>query len=277
MGSSHATALTCATSSGGKTARATDPRLIPQTLKSLFAESSSPPTDRLSAHPQTDPDLGVGLAFRRHQHELGPLHLKMGPRVAGGDVLKLDSLGLAQHHIVGAPSRHRHTSSPPSPSPLQARWDLRRAALSCHRSSSPRSDRTRTPRLKLGDPRSPNVPRTGGHHDAWSACLSGTTQLPLHYRGAGVRRASAGTPGTRPAREPGSTPSQLSLLDLDTEAPVQCARRLLSDETPANRRSRSPLLAQNTSASTFWLDLVRPCMRATSTSRMYRCTSLTLV
>jgi hypothetical protein len=102
-----------------------------------------------------------------------------------------------------------------------------------------------------------------------SACTAGRlcrVRLPLPGGGEahGLSRRSC---ASRPAREPGSTPSQLSLLDLDTEAPVQCARRLLSDQTPANRRSRSPLLAQKTSASTFWLDLVRPCRRAPSTSR----------
>src|SRR5215204_6714011 len=101
LGSSHAIALTCATSSGGKTARATDPRLVPQTLKALLAESSSPPTHRLPTHPQARADLSVGLAVCRHQHQLGPLHLQMRPRVTRSDVLKLGPLGLAQEHLVG--------------------------------------------------------------------------------------------------------------------------------------------------------------------------------
>src|SRR5829696_8631886 len=129
LGSSHAIALTCATSSGGKAARATDPRLVPQTLKALLAESSSPPTHRLPTHPQARADLSVGLAVCRHQHQLGPLHLQMRPRVTRSDMLKLGPLGLAQEHLVGAAPGHHPRSSPRRRPPLQTRWDLRRAAL----------------------------------------------------------------------------------------------------------------------------------------------------
>jgi hypothetical protein len=80
--------------------------LILQSLKSLLAESSSPATDGLAAEPQPQTDLGIRLALRRHQHHLGPQHLKMRPRVAGGDVLKRDPLGLAENHLVGATSGH---------------------------------------------------------------------------------------------------------------------------------------------------------------------------
>jgi hypothetical protein len=59
VGSSHAIALTRATSSGEKTPRATRARPVPQTLESPLAESSPPPAHRLAAHPQPSADLGV--------------------------------------------------------------------------------------------------------------------------------------------------------------------------------------------------------------------------
>jgi len=46
-GSSHAIALTCATSSGGKAPRSTRPRLIAKSFEPLFAESSPPLPDDL--------------------------------------------------------------------------------------------------------------------------------------------------------------------------------------------------------------------------------------
>jgi hypothetical protein len=130
VGSAHAIALTCATSSGGKTARATRPRPVPQTLKALLAESSPPPADRLAAHPQPRTDLGVRHTVGGHQHQPGPLDLQMRPHVTRRDVLKLSPLGLAQDHLARTAAGHRRNSSPVPSASLQARRDLQRAALS---------------------------------------------------------------------------------------------------------------------------------------------------
>jgi hypothetical protein len=66
-------------------------------------------------------DLGVRLALRRHQHQLGSLHLQMRPRVAGRHVLKLGPLGIAQDHLIRAAAGHRQTDSPPARPPLHKR------------------------------------------------------------------------------------------------------------------------------------------------------------
>ncbi len=68
LGSSHATALTSATSSGGKAARATRPRSILETLESLLAEASSPVSDAVGRHVYPRGDLAVGMPLGRQQH-----------------------------------------------------------------------------------------------------------------------------------------------------------------------------------------------------------------
>jgi hypothetical protein len=111
LGNSHAIALTWATSSGGKTARAPHPRPIPQTLEALFAESSPPPADSFATQPQPSTNLGVGQAFSGHQHQLGALDLQMRARVTRRDVPELRPLSITQHHLVGTATRHQPTNS----------------------------------------------------------------------------------------------------------------------------------------------------------------------
>jgi hypothetical protein len=89
LGSSHAIALTCATSRGGKTARATRALEILKPAQSPLAEASSPAPDRLARHPEPLTDLGVRQTLGRKQHQLGPLHLPVRSGVAGGAMLKL--------------------------------------------------------------------------------------------------------------------------------------------------------------------------------------------
>jgi hypothetical protein len=91
-GSSHATALTCATSSGGKTARATHARPVLQTLQALLSEAFSPTTNDLGRHVQPPANLDVRLAVGGVEHELCTLDLLVRARVARSDVLELTAL-----------------------------------------------------------------------------------------------------------------------------------------------------------------------------------------
>jgi hypothetical protein len=111
LGSSHAIALTCATSSGGKTARATRALSVRQPLEALLAEASSPAPHDLGAQVEPASDLDVVETVRRVQDELGALHLPMRPRVAGGPVLKLAALRLAELNPIAASARHHRQSS----------------------------------------------------------------------------------------------------------------------------------------------------------------------
>jgi len=97
--------LTWAISSGGKTPRAACALQILDPLDALFAEAFSPAPDGLAAHLQAFSDLGVGLALGGHQHQLGSLHLTMGAGIAGGQMLQLGALRVAQVNLVGAASR----------------------------------------------------------------------------------------------------------------------------------------------------------------------------
>jgi hypothetical protein len=128
-GSSQATAFTWAISSGGKTPRAAGALQILDSLDALLAEAFSPAPDGLAAHLQALSDLGVGLTFGCHQHKLGSLHLTVGAGVAGGEVLQLGALGIAQVNLVGAASRHRPPDSLRSPLLLQAGRDFWPRAL----------------------------------------------------------------------------------------------------------------------------------------------------
>ena len=129
MGSSQATALTRATSSGGKTARSARSPLILEPFQPRFAEASSPATHRLPAHAQPLADLDVAPALGRQKHEPRALYIPMGPRVAGDAVLQLGTLCVAQHDLVGAASGHRAPDSPPPALILQVWRDFRRRAL----------------------------------------------------------------------------------------------------------------------------------------------------
>jgi hypothetical protein len=93
-------------------------------LDALFAEAFSPAPDGLARHPQLLADLGVGLALGRQQHQLGSLHLTVGAGVAGGAMLELGALRIAQVNLVGAASRHRPQESPGSSLLLQAGRDF---------------------------------------------------------------------------------------------------------------------------------------------------------
>jgi len=94
LGNSHAIAFTSATSSGGKTARATRPRSILKTPKSLLAEASSPVPDAIGRHVDARGDLAIRVALGRQQHKLGTNHHPVGQRQARRPPPQLDT-GLA--------------------------------------------------------------------------------------------------------------------------------------------------------------------------------------
>jgi hypothetical protein len=113
LGSSHAIALTCATSSGGKTARTTRPRFIRETRQTPLGKPTSPPTDRLRAHPQPPTDLGIAMTLASKQHQLRSQHLTMRAGVTRGAMLKLLALGLLEDDLLGDWTWHRQPDSPP--------------------------------------------------------------------------------------------------------------------------------------------------------------------
>jgi hypothetical protein len=88
-GNSHAIALTCATSCGGKTARATRARTILQALEALEPEPSSPLGHDLRRRVQPPGDLHVGQTLRRIEHDPRPLHHPKRRRQPTGEGLKL--------------------------------------------------------------------------------------------------------------------------------------------------------------------------------------------
>lgn len=91
-GGSHATALTWATSSGGKTARATRARSVLEPLEALLREAFSPPPNDLGRHVEPASDLNVGHPARRIEHQLGSLDLPVRAGVASRHVLELATL-----------------------------------------------------------------------------------------------------------------------------------------------------------------------------------------
>jgi hypothetical protein len=113
-GSSHATALTCATSSGGKTTRAARAWSVLQTLQALLSEAFSPTPDDIRIHIQTPTDLDIRLAISGVEHKLGALDLLMRARVARSDMLKLTALLCAQHDPRSRPRHHHRDSRPPT-------------------------------------------------------------------------------------------------------------------------------------------------------------------
>jgi hypothetical protein len=84
LGSSHAIALTWATSSGGKTARTTRPRSILKTLDALSRELFSPARDAIGGHIEARGDLAIGVPLGRQQHQLRPHHDAVRQRQASG-------------------------------------------------------------------------------------------------------------------------------------------------------------------------------------------------
>ena len=112
-GSSHAIALTCAISCGGKTTRASRAWPVLQTFQTLLGEAFSPTPHDIGIHIQTPADLDVRLTSSGVEHELCPLDLLMRARVARSDMLKLAALLCAQHD-PGSRPRHHHRDSWPA-------------------------------------------------------------------------------------------------------------------------------------------------------------------
>src|SRR3954469_5193600 len=132
-GKSHAIALTSATCSGGKTARATRARLVLQALKTLLGEPSSPTPDQPRRRVQPRGDLCVRHALHRVQHDPRALHLLEGQLLRPCRALEHGTLVLGELDPVTRRARHRHITS-------------RRAARLLHR----RFGRYFQPRLLAG-------------------------------------------------------------------------------------------------------------------------------
>jgi len=95
-GSSQAIALTSATCSGGKTARAPRALQIGESFKPLGAESSSPLADALRGAVEALGDPPVGLAGRGVEDHPRSLDLAKRPGLRAGEALQLAALLLTQ-------------------------------------------------------------------------------------------------------------------------------------------------------------------------------------
>src|SRR5215211_759350 len=95
-GNSHATATTSATCSGGKTARATRARLIPQPLDALLAEPSSPLRHDLRVAIAAHRDVLVLQPLGRIEDQPGALHIPVGQRRRTSATLKLTTILIAE-------------------------------------------------------------------------------------------------------------------------------------------------------------------------------------
>jgi len=96
LGSSQAIAVTSATCSGGKTARATRALLVFEALEALLAESSPPLADALGGAVQALGDPPVGLALGGVEDHPRPLNLAEGLGLGASDALELVALHLVQ-------------------------------------------------------------------------------------------------------------------------------------------------------------------------------------
>jgi len=105
-GGSQATAFTWATSSGGKTARAAQPRSVLKPRKPLLEEASSPASDHLRVDLEACTDLHVGQPLGGVEDELGALDLLVGKRVSRGAAIQFGALLNAQDDCVAAAARH---------------------------------------------------------------------------------------------------------------------------------------------------------------------------
>jgi hypothetical protein len=118
-GNSQAIALTSATCSGGKTARATRARSVLEPLKALLEETPSPAADYPRRGVKPSRDLDIRLALRRIEHDPRPLHLPPGALLGPSDPLKLPALLAAQLDAVRGPTCHRCADSTPTAKHLQ--------------------------------------------------------------------------------------------------------------------------------------------------------------
>ena len=116
-GSSQASALTRATSSGGKTPRAARPRLVREAFEPPFTEPSSPLRDGPRRAVKPTGDLGIGQSLRRIEDDPRPLHLPEGGLQLGREPLQLRALTIAQGDLVRATARHDPGFDPLAPTP----------------------------------------------------------------------------------------------------------------------------------------------------------------
>ena len=108
-GSPHASALTSATCSGGKTARAARALSILESGQPLLEEPLPPTTNDLRHRLQPPRDLRVALTVGRVQDHLRPHHHLVRQRVTGDATLQLGTLLAAQHDYEPARPRHADT------------------------------------------------------------------------------------------------------------------------------------------------------------------------
>jgi len=158
LGNSQAIACTRATSSGGKTARATRQRSILEPRQPLVVEASSPASDDLRRDLQPAGDLHVRQPLGRVQDHLRPLHNRMRERVTRDPPLKLSPLLAAQNDPVRASSRHRRNRFAATTHLPQALPNFRPGALSDQANRAAQADCVLT-RHRLNHPNPPLASR----------------------------------------------------------------------------------------------------------------------
>src|ERR671922_780355 len=110
-GSSQAIALTWATCSGGKTARATRARLVDEPPETIGGESSSPAPDTARRGVEPARDLGVGHPSRGVEHDPRPLHVLERQLLGPGAALQHPELLVGELDPISGRACHRPTIS----------------------------------------------------------------------------------------------------------------------------------------------------------------------
>jgi len=105
-GSSHARALTCTTTSGGKRPGATRSGTFLQPGQALFEEAFAPLADDFPAGIQATSDVVVGEALRRVEDHLGTENLIIRQRILDRPAFEFPPLLRCEFDLEWADSRH---------------------------------------------------------------------------------------------------------------------------------------------------------------------------
>ena len=111
LGNSQARALTCTTSSGGKSPGAPRALAVFQTRQTLLKEALSPQADDLASGAEVFSDLIVGEALMSQKNHLGTDNHKIRQRILIGASEQFLPLIPRETDLVWAPARQRQ--SPP--------------------------------------------------------------------------------------------------------------------------------------------------------------------
>jgi hypothetical protein len=117
-GSSHAKALTCTISSGGKRPGATRSGTFFQSRQALFEEAFAPLANNFSPGIQATSDFIIGQTLSRIENHLGAENLKIRQRIFRGSALQFLSFLSCEVDLKWALSRHMASLPEWSPSAI---------------------------------------------------------------------------------------------------------------------------------------------------------------